>query len=80
MKITAPPTTFVNFCFSLVEDLLSKQLGTAAVEAVVEDAEDEEGALEEEVDEGPVDGRGVIRMLLGVMGGWHPGVGGGRKS
>ena len=63
----------------VVEDLLCEELCAAAVEEVVEDAEDEEGALEEEVDEGPVNGRGIVRMLLGVMGGWHPRGGGGRK-
>ncbi len=64
----------------VVEDFLSEELGTAAVEEVVEDAEEEEGALEEEVDVCPVDGRGILRMLLGIVGWWHPGVGGGRKS
>ncbi len=63
----------------VVEDLLSEELGAAAVEEVVEDAEEEEGALEEEVDVGPVDGCGVFRMLMGIVGWWHPGVGGGRK-
>ncbi len=42
---------------SVIEDLLSEEPGAAAVEEVVENAEDEEGALEDEVDEGPVDGR-----------------------
>ena len=64
----------------VVEDVLSEELGAAAVEEVVEDAEEEEGALEEEVDVCPVDGRGILRMLLGIVGRWHPGVGGGRKS
>ncbi len=64
----------------VVEDLLSEELGAAAVEEVVEDAEEEEDALEEEVDVGPVNGRGIFRMLLGIVGGWHPEVGGGRKS
>ena len=60
----------------MVEDLFGEEFGAAAVEEVVEDAEEEEGALEEEVDEGPIDGRGVVRMLLGVMGGRHPDGGG----
>ncbi len=50
----------------VVEDLLSEELGAAPVEEVVEDAEEEEGALEEEVDVGPVDRRGIFRMLLGI--------------
>ena len=53
----------------VVKDLLSEELSAAAVEEVVEDAEEVEGALEEEVDEGPVDGLRIIRMFLVIMGG-----------
>ncbi len=56
----------------VVEDLLSEELGAAAVEEVVEDAEEEEGALEEEGDVGPGDGREIFRMLTGIVGWWHP--------
>ncbi len=64
----------------VVEDFLGKEPGTAAVEEIVEYAEDEEGTLEDEVDAGPVNGSGVFSMLLGDVSGRHPGVGGGRKS
>ncbi len=48
----------------VVEDLLGEEFGAATVEEVVENAEEEEGALEEEVDVGPVNGGGIFRMLL----------------
>ena len=62
----------------VVKDFLGKELSATAVDEVVEDAKEEEGALEGKVDEGPVNGRGGCSMLLGVGGGWHPRVGGAR--
>ncbi len=64
----------------VIKDFLGEEPGAAAIEEVVEDAKDEEGALEDEVDEGSVHGHGGFSMLLGVGGRWHPGVGEGRKS
>ncbi len=57
----------------VVEDILGEEFGTVAVEEdVVEDAKDEEGDLEEDVDKGLVDGCGVLRMLFGALGGLYP--------
>ncbi len=63
----------------VIENLLSEESGAAAVDKMVEYAENEEGTLEGEVNEGPVDGRRAFSMLFGVVGGRHSGVGGGSK-
>ncbi len=63
----------------VVVNFLSEESGAAALDEVVEYAENEEGALEGEINEGPVVGGGAFSMLLGVVGWRHSGVGGGRK-